>query len=99
MDSITDGAFVAIDDPALVSRVLYSNPVCFLVTRTRASPEQAGEEHRDGWRRNAMILSWLTPVNNSGDIAFSLSKHRFTAKVSAAADHARLFTEDLNIQW
>jgi flavin reductase (DIM6/NTAB) family NADH-FMN oxidoreductase RutF len=52
------------------SRLLYANPVCFLVTRR---PDGAGSG------LNAMTISWLTCVNNSGTFAFSLHTRRFTA--------------------
>jgi flavin reductase (DIM6/NTAB) family NADH-FMN oxidoreductase RutF len=48
------------------SRLLYTNPVCFLCS---------GEPH------NVMVLSWLTATNNSGQFVFSLNRSRHTASL------------------
>ena len=52
--------------PDRASRLLYPNPVVFLLT------ESAG-------RRNVMTLSWLTPANNHGGFAFVIHKRRHSA--------------------
>ena len=52
------------------SRVLYTNPVCFLST---LNPSE------DQPQLNVMVLSWITPVDNDGRFIFSLNTRRHTA--------------------
>jgi flavin reductase (DIM6/NTAB) family NADH-FMN oxidoreductase RutF len=52
------------------SRLLYTNPVCFLCT---TSPNSAA--------RNVMVLSWLTATNNTGQFIFSLNRRRHSASL------------------
>jgi len=59
--------FINLKDGRDFSRILYTNPVCFLVSHR---PDDMGV--------NIMILSWLTPVNNKGLFTFSINKRRFT---------------------
>jgi hypothetical protein len=47
----------------MLSRLLYPNPVCLLLT---SSP------------RNVMTITWITPVNNKGEFFFSMHQNRFT---------------------
>ena len=62
--------WVALPDPKLKSRLLYANPVCLLTTWGFA----------DGaWTRNAMTISWLTCMNNAGDVLLSLNTRRHSA--------------------
>ena len=78
------------------SRLLYPNPVCFLSTvplSTSVSSKTAVTEmencHRSNDRRmqqhagNVMVLSWLTPTNNSGRFVFSVNKSRYTTSLLA----------------
>lgn len=60
-------------DPKMVSRVLYSNPVCVLTVRV------------DG-KRNSMTLSWLTPVSNDACFVISVSRTRYTASALCESD-------------
>ena len=62
-----DEPFIEIEE-ALVSRVLYPNPVCFLTTIST-----------DGLKRNVMTLSWITPANNYGGFVFCIHKTRHSA--------------------
>ena len=54
----------------LLSRLLYPNPVCALTVR------DAG----DTGRRNVMIISWLTAIDNHGRFVCSLNEGRHTAR-------------------
>lgn len=54
-------------------RLLYSNPVCILTT------ERGHETNK--FERNAMVISWLTPVNTSKLFAISLNRKRHSADV------------------
>eukprot|EP00977_Amphora_coffeiformis_P009160 scaffold2092_cov144-Amphora_coffeaeformis.AAC.1 len=60
------------------SRLLYTNPVCFLGTRATMDPTTTNDNNLEF---NVMILSWLTATNNEGSFMFSLNKHRHTATV------------------
>lgn len=51
----------------LRSRLLYPNPVCILTT-----VGATGE-------RNAMVVSWLTPVDNRGALFLSMNARRHSA--------------------
>ncbi|CAM9412028.1 unnamed protein product [Ectocarpus fasciculatus] len=62
---------VRLSDPALMSRLLYSNPVCLLTTGGAAAEEQC----------NVMVISWLTPVDNYGHIFLSMNVKRFTSQL------------------
>jgi flavin reductase (DIM6/NTAB) family NADH-FMN oxidoreductase RutF len=57
----------------MLSRFLYPNPVC-LLTLTHESVENTEQSFR-----NVMTVSWLTPVDNQGNILLSLNAKRFTA--------------------
>jgi flavin reductase (DIM6/NTAB) family NADH-FMN oxidoreductase RutF len=70
-----DEPFVKVDDN-LTTRLLYPNPVCFLVTN-------------DGTKRNVMSLSWLAPANNYGGFVFVIHKTRYSA--AAIADKKQDF--------
>lgn len=71
------------------SRLLYTNPVCFLATRIAIDTSRTNVEH------NVMILSWLTATNNEGSFMFSLNRHRHTA--SALKDNVE-FTLSVPVQ-
>ena len=45
---------------------------------------------RDGMRRNVMVLSWLTPVNNEGAFVCALHKRHFTAECLRVRGHFAL---------
>lgn len=53
--------------PQLASRLLYPNPVMFLVTQSAQG------------KRNVMTLSWLAPANNHGGLVFVIHKKRHSA--------------------
>jgi hypothetical protein len=50
------------------SRLLYTNPVCILTSFC--------EE-----KTNMMIISWLTPINNTGDFICSMKRTRYSASL------------------
>ena len=71
-----DSQWIELTEAKDFSRLLYTNPVCFLGTRAPIDTATNNDlEH------NVMILSWLTATNNEGSFMFSLNKHRHTASV------------------
>lgn len=58
-----------------LSRLLYTNPVCFLCTQQ----EEGDELSHDGVPRNVMVLSWLSATNNEGRFVFSINQRRHTS--------------------
>ena len=62
--------WISLEDPKLRSRLLYPNPVCFLTTSALAG---------DVWKKNVMTISWLTCLNNEGDVLLSLNTKRHSA--------------------
>jgi hypothetical protein len=59
--------FFELTDGKQFSRLLYTNPVCFLSSLS------------DDNFRNVMVLSWLTATNNAGSFCFSIHQNRHTA--------------------
>lgn len=59
-------------------RLLYTNPVCILTTERRHGTEE--------FERNAMVISWLTPVNTSKLFMISLNRKRYSAEVLLSND-------------
>jgi flavin reductase (DIM6/NTAB) family NADH-FMN oxidoreductase RutF len=57
------------------SRLLYTNPVCFLSTL------RGGESLYQWPDRNVMVLSWLTATSNEGTFTCSINRRRHTASV------------------
>jgi flavin reductase (DIM6/NTAB) family NADH-FMN oxidoreductase RutF len=55
-----------IRDGQMLSRLLYCNPVCILSTSSASLD-------------NVMVISWLTPVDNAGNIFLSMNAKRRTA--------------------
>ena len=64
------------------SRLLYTNPVCFLCTNGGPTHEMdggaAGSEVRP-LSPNVMVVTWLTATNNHGQFLMSINRHRHTA--------------------
>ena len=73
--SNTADEWIELNEPKQFSRLLYTNPVCFLSTTTTTTTEQQQQ------RKNVMVLSWLTATNNEGRFMFSLNRRRHTASV------------------
>ena len=61
--------WIQLTEPKQFSRLLYTNPVCFLSTKLH-----------DG-KRNVMVISWLTATNNKGSFMCSMNKRRHSASV------------------
>lgn len=65
---VQDHEWIELKEQKQFSRLLYTNPVCFLSTAK-------GEQH------NVMVLSWLTATNNKGRFMFSLNRKRHSASL------------------
>jgi len=71
------------------SRVLYTNPVCFLYTEKDARKEQSARVDDTNQQptygipsaRNVQVISWLTATNNEGAFVFSINQRRYTASI------------------
>ena len=71
------------DVPAhLLSRLLYTNPVCLLVAEVPVDGEAAPPKPRTA-RWTAMTISWLSALNNTGMCTLSMNERRFTASLPA----------------
>jgi len=68
--------WIKLVDEKSFSRLLYTNPVCFLTTVNR--------ESKPHW--NAMVISWLSATNNSGKFMMSVNKRRHTASILTSKD-------------
>jgi len=73
-----------------LSRLLYCNPVCFLVASKKKTADSGNDEEQSAAKvedaaasidanPSIMTISWLTPINNSGMFFCSVNKKRFTA--------------------
>lgn len=62
--------WIELTEPKQFSRLLYTNPVCFLSTVSN-----------DDNKRNVMVISWLSATNNEGRFMASMNKRRHTASV------------------
>jgi flavin reductase (DIM6/NTAB) family NADH-FMN oxidoreductase RutF len=78
LNPLMNTPFVEIEDPRLRSRLIYANPVCILTCVVPDSTLEKCPEVK--WRQNAMILSWLTPINNEGGFVCSMHKRRFSSE-------------------
>ena len=65
--------------PHLLSRLVYTNPVCLLVAEVpAAAASSAATKH------NVMTISWLSALNNTGMCTISMNARRFTASLPCA---------------
>ena len=91
---LAPGAVVALEDPKLMSRLLYPNPVCLLSVAPRprgdagvAAEDDAPADGGDavpedgGHRPNVMTISWLAPINNDAAFVCSINLRRFTLRM------------------
>ena len=90
---VAPGAVVALEDPKLLSRLLYPNPVCLLSVAPRprgdadvavddATADADGATPEDGGHRpNVMTISWLAPINNDAAFVCSINLRRFTLRM------------------
>jgi flavin reductase (DIM6/NTAB) family NADH-FMN oxidoreductase RutF len=75
-----DNEWVHLQDTKSFSRILYTNPVCFLSSVYRE--KESSDQHDSTFsRRNVMVVSWLTATNNSGRFMMSIHKRRYTAAI------------------
>jgi flavin reductase (DIM6/NTAB) family NADH-FMN oxidoreductase RutF len=80
-------SWINLTDGKRLSRLLYTNPVCFLCVRSSTSEHQlpheasANETANETITDNVMVLSWLTATNNEGNFVFSVCKRRYTASL------------------
>jgi hypothetical protein len=72
------GKLLEITEARLMSRLLYTNPVCLLSTCI----PQVVSDLEDGvkWSRNVMVASWLSPCNNEGMFVMCINNRRFSAR-------------------
>lgn len=79
--------WIHLQDQKSFSRILYTNPVCFLSTTYPQKSESKEEEVHSCnsstiiHKRNVMVVSWLTATNNLGRFMMSINKRRFTASI------------------
>lgn len=73
-----DNGWVHLQDTKSFSRILYTNPVCFLSTTVNLHKQETDSIVVG---RNVMVVSWLTATNNTGRFMMSLNKRRHTASV------------------
>jgi flavin reductase (DIM6/NTAB) family NADH-FMN oxidoreductase RutF len=92
---VDDVNWIELSEPKQFSRLLYTNPVCFLCTTYVKEPsEKSDVEDAKGQAatydsssligaaaQNVMVLSWLTATNNLNAFMFSLCKRRYTASI------------------
>jgi flavin reductase (DIM6/NTAB) family NADH-FMN oxidoreductase RutF len=64
-----EDSWLALSEPRQWSRLLYTNPVCFLGTT------DAKNQH------HVMVVTWLTATNNDGHFVMSLNRRRHTVSV------------------
>ena len=82
--------FVHLQDAKSFSRLLYTNPVCLLATlNPSATPTPT---------RNVMVISWLTPTNNSGKFVMSVNKRRHTAGILVPNDNSNGDSNNNNVE-
>ncbi len=66
--------WIELKDKKSFSRLLYTNPVCFLTTL-------CDNQDDNSLQRNVMVVSWLTPTNNDGRFMMSINKNRHTSRI------------------
>ena len=93
----TEAEWIHLQSGKEFSRLLYTNPVCFLAT-TSSQPFKSADSNSDrkapaknkkndpqlphnSIQRNVMVLSWLTASNNNGRFLFSIHKERYSAQL------------------
>lgn len=81
----TNDKWIKLKDKKSFSRVLYTNPVCFLTTVRMSDNITASPV------KNVMVVSWLTPVNNNGRFMMSINKRRHTSTVLTSDPHSVSF--------
>eukprot|EP00039_Didymoeca_costata_P011293 m.157972 g.157972 ORF g.157972 m.157972 type:complete len:289 (+) comp15124_c0_seq19:382-1248(+) len=74
---------VQVKERQLLSRMLYTNPVCLL----SIGEDVTGYEEEEEAKSNVQTVSWLTPVDNNANFVMSLNQKRYTAKKLYNAYH------------
>ena len=105
----TSSPWIHLKDPKSFSRLLYTNPVCFLTTTTTTSPsttstetnanDNDNENHQQKIlypHKNVMVVSWLSPTNNNGRFMMSINKRRHTSTVLLDSYTAAKANNDYN---
>jgi flavin reductase (DIM6/NTAB) family NADH-FMN oxidoreductase RutF len=87
-------SWIHLTDGKRLSRLLYTNPVCFLCVHT-VSSDPSHETNASFTGDNVMVLSWLTATNNEGNFVFSLCNRRFTASLM---EEGTIFTLSVPVQ-
>ena len=83
--SSTSKKWIQLNDKKSFSRLLYTNPVCFLSSTTA---KQQGSKHKyQSKSKNVMVVSWLTPTNNNGRFVMSINKRRHTSAMLLSDDN------------
>ncbi|KAL0480458.1 hypothetical protein AKO1_010997 [Acrasis kona] len=76
--SLAMSQIFSVDQPQLLSRFLYTNPVCLLTS---------SKKDNSIILRNIMTISWITLVDNHAHFICSMNKKRFTASlISESSD-------------
>jgi flavin reductase (DIM6/NTAB) family NADH-FMN oxidoreductase RutF len=92
MQSNRHGDWILLTEQKQRSRLLYTNPVCFLCCSARDNTTPTATSPVVG-RHNAMVLSWLTPMNNTGGFVMSLNRRRHSVSMLQQSDgEEALFT-------
>jgi flavin reductase (DIM6/NTAB) family NADH-FMN oxidoreductase RutF len=74
----TNADWIQLTDEKSYSRLLYTNPVCFLTTVDQETKPT----------RNVMVISWLSATNNNGRFMISINKRRHSASILTSRDNA-----------
>jgi len=67
-DQVSDERFIPVEASNMLSRILYTNPVCLLTSL-----------HEN--QRNVMTITWLTPVDNSAHFICSMNRSRHSSSL------------------
>ena len=78
-DNAEECKWIHLNTGKAFSRLLYTNPVCFMCT----SCAQMTSDSISCAKDNVMVLSWLTATNNEGKFMFSVHKSRYSASLLA----------------
>ena len=85
-DADNKSQWIHLTDEKSFSRLLYTNPVCFLTTINHTITTITPTSTPNKPKRNAMVLSWITATNNNGRFMMSVNKRRHTASILSAGD-------------
>jgi hypothetical protein len=85
--------FLELKERQMLSRLLYANPVCILTTSSLCAAKDNDSSMSDKVssfnKDNAMVVTWLTPVDNNANIFLSINSKRYTmSRLKAGWDFA-----------